>query len=300
MDKISIIIPFYNGNKYLNRLVDNINSVLKYSNNIFDAEVVFVNDSPGVTIDLKRIKSLDCPYLVINNKANSGIHQSRVNGLNACTGNYILFLDQDDLLTKNSLQDLYTSLSKSSANISIGNGYYDTKNGKELIFNIYGKALAALLNKSYFIVGNMICSPGQCLIRKDKIPVEWKKYILKTNCSDDLFLWMLMINKRDATFCNKVVYHHIQTGSNTSNDDEQGIKSDFELLNILKQIKHIDKNNIRYFEQRCLYRKQNNNNFENKIIKMQYILWLNAYKIFIRILPVIENRRIKIDSDDYV
>ena len=300
MDKISIIIPFYNGNKYLNRLIDNINSVLRYSNSGFDTEVVFVNDSPEISIDLKFIKSLDCSYLVVNNKSNSGIHQSRVNGLNACTGNYILFLDQDDLLTKNSLQDLYNSLSKCSAYISIGNGYYDTENGRELIFNIYGKALAALLNKSYFIAGNMICSPGQCLIKKDKIPSEWKKYILKTNCSDDLFLWMLMINQRDAIFCNKVVYHHIQTGSNTSNDNEQGIKSDLELLNILKKINWIDKNKIEWFERRCSYREQDDNNFENKIKKLMYILCLDEYKIFIRILPIISSDRIKIDSDYHV
>ena len=42
---------------------------------------------------------------------------------------------------------------------------------------------------------NIIKSPGQCLIKRQCIPVEWQRYIMKTNGADDLFLWILLLEK---------------------------------------------------------------------------------------------------------
>lgn len=49
------------------------------------------------------------------------------------------------------------------------------------------------------MIGCAITSPGHCLIRKTSIPQLWKENILKNNGSDDLLLWLLMLeeNKKD-------------------------------------------------------------------------------------------------------
>lgn len=61
-----------------------------------------MNDSPEVEIETIYYKGWVW-YKVIKHKKNSGIHQARVTGLSYCTGDYVLFLDQDDVLKDNAI-----------------------------------------------------------------------------------------------------------------------------------------------------------------------------------------------------
>lgn len=95
---ISIIIPIYNGERYIEKLVKTIatyNKDLKY-------EVILINDySTDNSLQIcKKISKKDSNIKIINNKQNLGIANSRNEGLKKATGKYITFIDQDDNLTK--------------------------------------------------------------------------------------------------------------------------------------------------------------------------------------------------------
>lgn len=102
MKKISIIIPVYNVEKYLNRCVD---SVLKqtYKN----LEIILVDDGStdcsGKICD--SIKEKDCRVNVIH-KQNGGLSSARNAGLDVATGDFIGFIDSDDWVT----EDMYEYL----------------------------------------------------------------------------------------------------------------------------------------------------------------------------------------------
>lgn len=91
--KFSIIIPVYNVEPYLRRCVD---SVLSQSFN--DYEVILVDDgSPdrcGEICDeyARNNKSVKCIH-----RENGGISVARNTGLNAATGEYVIFIDSDDM-----------------------------------------------------------------------------------------------------------------------------------------------------------------------------------------------------------
>ena len=56
---------------------------------------------------------------------------------------------------------------------------------------------------------NVIKSPGQCLIKTSCIPEEWTQYIMRTNGSDDLFLWILLFEKSyQFVINNEILYTH--------------------------------------------------------------------------------------------
>ena len=98
MISISVIVPFYNGNRYLNVLKTYLEEACKnYSQKV---EVVIVNDSPDIDIDIRKIKSCYYDLVLVKHSYNQGIHQARVTGMKKARGMYILFLDQDDKVSK--------------------------------------------------------------------------------------------------------------------------------------------------------------------------------------------------------
>ena len=68
--KISIIIPFYRGNKYLNRLFTSIENVCKTVDPSIEWEVIVVNDSPDESVILPDSA---LSITIIDNNVNLGI-----------------------------------------------------------------------------------------------------------------------------------------------------------------------------------------------------------------------------------
>lgn len=117
MEKISVIIPVYNDEKYLAQCLD---SVLRqtYSN----LEIILVDDgSTDSTPELCEKYREKYDNIRILHKKNGGVGSSRNAGLEMATGEYILFVDHDDLLSETHIEELYNLLKKNNADIAVGN-----------------------------------------------------------------------------------------------------------------------------------------------------------------------------------
>ena len=108
--KLSIIIPVFNVEKYLNKCLDSVfNQDIPYS----DYEVILVNDGStdnSEEIILKYKKQF--PNLKYYKQKNSGPSKARNKGLDHATGEYIWFVDADDWIASNSLNRLLKYISK--------------------------------------------------------------------------------------------------------------------------------------------------------------------------------------------
>lgn len=102
MEKISVIIPVYNDEKYLAQCLD---SVLRqtYSN----LEIILVDDgSTDSTPELcEKYREKYANIRILHKKM----------------GEYILFVDHDDLLSETHIEELYKLLKKNDADIAVGN-----------------------------------------------------------------------------------------------------------------------------------------------------------------------------------
>lgn len=102
---ISLIIPVYNAEKYLNACID---SVLKqtYSN----IEVILVNDgSKDTSGDIcNHYKYKDSRIKVIHIE-NGGVSRARNKGIEVCNGDYISFIDSDDTIDSDYIKSFYDS-----------------------------------------------------------------------------------------------------------------------------------------------------------------------------------------------
>ena len=103
MPKISIIIPVYNTEKYLNRCID---SILNQS--FRDFEIILVDDgstdrSPKICDDYEKIDS----RVKVVHKSNGGVSCARNIGIDMATADYISFIDSDDSIESVMYEELY-------------------------------------------------------------------------------------------------------------------------------------------------------------------------------------------------
>ena len=119
--KISVIIPVYNVEKWLNKCVD---SILAQSYENF--EVILVNDgSTDKSGDIcDQYLKEDNRVKVFHNK-NKGLSYSRNFGVKNSNGKYVMFVDSDDFLSeKNAYQEMVNILEKNKAELITGKALY--------------------------------------------------------------------------------------------------------------------------------------------------------------------------------
>lgn len=128
--KISVVIPVYGTEKFLNRCLDSVINQI-YQN----LEIIVVNDcSPGdaeqIILDFckrdKRIK-------YIKHDVNKGLFQARLTGSSQASGDYIAFLDSDDYVAFDFYYSLVTRAKEESADITIGKTVIEMKDGSRFI-----------------------------------------------------------------------------------------------------------------------------------------------------------------------
>lgn len=130
MNKVSIIIPIFNMEKYLNKCIE---SILKqtYKN----IEIILINDgstdcSEQIVIEWAK-KDSRIIYVYQENKG-SGI--ARNNGLSKATGKYVVFVDPDDWIEEDAIEQFVFQMERNNPDLIIAcayNEYFD-KNGKIL------------------------------------------------------------------------------------------------------------------------------------------------------------------------
>ena len=98
---ISVIIPVYNTEKYLQQSLDSI-----FAQTMENFEIICVNDG-STDNSLEILKKNQNKISKIINKKNGGLSSARNEGLTQASGKYIYFFDSDDLLEPNTLNELY-------------------------------------------------------------------------------------------------------------------------------------------------------------------------------------------------
>lgn len=117
MVKISVIIPVYNNEKYLKECLDSL-----CTQTLADIEVICINDgSTDSSSDILKEYSKDDRIVVIDQE-NQGPSIARNNGLDIACGEYVAFLDADDIfIDDNSLEMMYNAARKHDADMVSAN-----------------------------------------------------------------------------------------------------------------------------------------------------------------------------------
>lgn len=107
MPKLSLIMPAYNAEKTCIRAIESV------VNNDFDLELIIVDDgSTDKTYDKCKAIQENDGRVKVYRKSNGGVSTARNFGLNIASGEYIGFIDSDDLLAANYMETLFPIMKK--------------------------------------------------------------------------------------------------------------------------------------------------------------------------------------------
>ncbi len=238
-DTISIIVPIFKGGKYISSIIKMLVKNFKnFSSNQICFELIFINDYPQETLEVPVEIYEGISITVLENEKNEGIHKSKIKGLMKSSGEYVLFLDQDD-----TIMDQYFIRQMEAIkgfDLVIANGLY--RNG-EPIFSTTNLQKKKYSFETYLMNGYPLVSLGQILIRRTVIPEEWTFNCMKRNGWDDHFLWTMMMYKQAKVNINEeILYIHEEDGNNASLNWKQMILSGLEFKEIFLKLKYTDEN----------------------------------------------------------
>lgn len=120
MYNVSVVIPFYNTQKYLS---DCINSVL--AQELDNIEIILVNDgSEDNSLDIAKRYEEKYPQIKLINSIHAGQSNARNLGIEEASGKYIYFLDSDDEISKQFLKNCYNTAQQSDSDVVISYRVY--------------------------------------------------------------------------------------------------------------------------------------------------------------------------------
>lgn len=190
--KISIIIPAYNVEKYIERCICSLST---QDLPIEEYEAIIIND--GSTDNTHYIvETLSQQYSFIHyiQTKNSGVSAARNRGLKEATGEYILFLDADDSICPDCLQQIYQEVSENELDMMLMNYQSILPDGK-----LTGMAYHINRNKEDIVSGK------QFLLRENYPAmvcpfIYHRSFLLENN------LTLLPIRHEDEEFTPRAIY----------------------------------------------------------------------------------------------
>lgn len=137
---LSIIIPLYNSEKYINRCID---SILELQ---ISKEIIVIDDG-SIDNSYQVVKPYaDNGLIRLYQQENKGVSEARNLGLSVCSGDIIAFVDSDDYIITQGFDDLYNQFKLSNAEIAIGGVFYNALNENAWRWQPYAKLQNTELN----------------------------------------------------------------------------------------------------------------------------------------------------------
>ena len=208
MDLVSVIVPVYNVEKYLNRCVDSILEQT-YEN----LEIILVDDgstdNSGKICDYYRKKDT---RVVVIHKTNGGLSDARNSGIDIAKGDYLCFVDSDDYVDKIFIQTLYCNLHQYETSISAVNlSYFDDNNSYRNLNNVNGEP--EILSESDSIrvlfTNDKYCNYAWNKLYKSEL-FEGIRYPVGKKMEDLGTTYLLIEKARKIVYNPKPLYYYYQ------------------------------------------------------------------------------------------
>lgn len=265
---ISVVIPVYNVEKFLERCVLSV-----LNQNYKNIEIILVDDgstdSSGVICDKLEQKS---NIIKVYHKENGGLSDARNYGLERIKGQYVCFVDSDDILKANYIETLYNLLIENDADISqcdfarVNDSLEFNQtipievkcfNNIEMLYNLYNEnavATTVAWNKLY----------------KVKMFNDIKYPVGKLN-EDEGTTYKLIYESQKIVITNEVLYLYYMS-------DNSIMRSSFNI----RRLDYLDfmRERINYFNER-------------KLFELQNISILHLFLSIIRFIKLIEENKIR-------
>lgn len=223
MKSVSVIVPFYNVENYIEKCLETlVNQTLE------DIEIILVNDGSKdrskIIVD-KFLKQYP-EKIVYLEKENGGLSDARNYGIPYAKGEYIAFLDSDDYVEKNMYEEMYELAKRENSDMVQCNFYweYPDKNKRKIADLKEYSGKKEMLVKTRVEAWNKLIR-REILIRNSEI-----RFPKGLRYEDVEFTYKLVPYVEKVSILNKPFIHYIQRGNSISNTQNERTKEIFDVL----------------------------------------------------------------------
>ena len=240
MPKVSVIVPFYNVEGYIEKCLDTlVNQTLE------DIEIILVNDGSkdnSILIAKKFLENYP-KKIVYLEKENGGLSDARNFGIPYAKGEYIAFLDSDDYVEKNMYEEMYALAKKENSDMVQCNFYWEyiDKNKKKI------GDMQKYSNKKELITKGRVEAWNK-LIKREILENEEIRFPKGLRYEDVEFTYKLAPYLEKVSFIDKPFIHYIQRQNSISNSQNERTAEIFDILD----------NVIKYYKEKNIYEEYKN------------------------------------------
>jgi glycosyltransferase involved in cell wall biosynthesis len=207
MPKISVIMPIYNtGQQMYKTLMSLMGQIEK------DFEVLMIDDgsTDELTIEIEEtFQRFDKRFRLYRNQQNMGPGPSRNKGIDIAEGEYIIFLDSDDLFCDDMLSEMIDTMDESKADICIANFMM-----LDVVSNvkspIYAKEKESVTERAFAAwelgedgLSYWMPLQGNKMLRREFVRDNGLCYQSLSDCEDISFGFSCVIKAKKIVYCRK-------------------------------------------------------------------------------------------------
>ncbi|MEK5444556.1 glycosyltransferase family 2 protein [Fredinandcohnia sp. FSL W7-1320] len=240
--KVSVIIPLYNVEELIAETINGLqNQTLK------EIEFILVDDgSQDKTYELSLELTKDNPKFKVVHQQNGGPASARNHGLRLAKGEYIFFVDSDDLLAEDALEVMYKAAIQNNADLVTGGSVRFNSKGKWYIKAHVDKGLMVPGLKHITKNPELFYSIGPCakLYKRDLINGIYFPEHIRFAEDQPFVLYAYLHAKRIYTVDSVVYFYRLREGDNKSLTQSIN-KNPIEILNFVLEMLNINDKNLK-------------------------------------------------------
>lgn len=208
MPKVSVIMPVYNAEKYIEIAVNSIlNQTLK------DFELIIIDDK-GNDKSIEIVQNYRDPRVkIIHNDINLGIAYSRNRGISIATGKYIALMDDDDYAPRNRLEIENDFLDERNDIDVVGGAFCTIKEKNKILRGDATRVHNPKRVRAELIFHNIVAN-GSAMFRKQFVVDNRIRYWDNMQGMEDYHFWVQCSLKGSITNLDDVFLYWRQTDSN--------------------------------------------------------------------------------------
>ena len=209
--KISVIVPVYKVEKYLDNCIESI-----VNQTYRNLEIILVDDgSPdNCPAMCDKWAKKDSRIKVIH-KENGGVSEARNTALDVITGEYVTFVDSDDWIDSDMLEYMQSELEMNTADIACIGFYFEHLDGKTILISNNNCVFESEDVIAGYISDKIRPEIGAKLYKTSVINNH--RFNVKNKYAEDLlFNYYLMKNAKKVINLGVCKYHYLQNSGNSS------------------------------------------------------------------------------------
>lgn len=256
IEKISVIVPVFNTEKYLERCILSITNQT-YSN----LEIILINDgSTDRSLEICNTYAINDNRITVIDKSNEGVSRARNTGLELSKGEYIAFVDSDDWIESDMFENMMKTIENTESEVCICNYYQDSQkkflninkkllNTDEIVENLIKNMIGPLPVGSKNVNKSIMGTSCRYLIKRSMLEENNIKFSNEISLSEDLIFCIQFLFSTSSLSINPGAYYHYESISNSAT---RKFKPNFRQQNLLvyEKIKNICYENYgRHIEQ---------------------------------------------------